>query len=163
MGNTFTELLEELLRFYFFERMTSRSVVLRLYKRLHRTAQSVFAGDVRMLDGARLKIRDEFGKNRHVTSQVAMEELVKVGEDAVTVLRTTVIQARKTDRTDPATGKSIYKARMTEDQLLDNSPFKEDVSQEEYAASVRAHKKKARLEREHKKLKGQPPTSCDQS
>ena len=88
---------------------TSRSTVLSLYKRLHRTSQSVFAGDSRMIEGARVKIKEEFWKNRNVTSVGAVQELIKVGEDSVMVLKTSVIQAAATDSVDPHTGKQIYR------------------------------------------------------
>ena len=87
----------------------ARSAVLNLYKRLHRTSQSVFAGDTRMIEGARAKIKEDFWKNRNVTSAGALKELMQVGEDSIKVLRTSVIQAVATDTVDPQTGKPIYR------------------------------------------------------
>ena len=69
----------------------------------------MFAGDSRMIEGARVKIKEEFWKNRNVTSVGAVQELIKVGEDSVMVLKTSVIQAAATDSVDPHTGKQIYR------------------------------------------------------
>ena len=69
----------------------------------------IYATDQRMLGGARLKIRSEFCQNAHVTNQGAVTELIKVGEDAIKVLRHSVIQAVATDQVDPDTGKQIYR------------------------------------------------------
>ena len=55
---------------------------------------------------------------------------------------------------------------MKEGHLVENAPFQDNISDEEYEASVRAHKRKQRAERELKKkgggvhLQDQPPTSC---
>ena len=62
-----------------------------------------------MIEGARVKIKEEFWKNRNVTSVGAVQELIKVGEDSVMVLKTSVIQAAATDSVDPHTGKQIYR------------------------------------------------------
>ena len=55
---------------------------------------------------------------------------------------------------------------MKKGHLVENAPFQDNISDEEYEASVRAHKRKQRAERELKKkgggvhLQDQPPTSC---
>ena len=74
-----------------------------------RGCDHIYATDQRMLVGARLKIRSEFCQNAHVTNQGAVTELIKVGEDAIKVLRHSVIQAVATDQVDPDTGKQIYR------------------------------------------------------
>ena len=74
-----------------------------------RGCDHIYAMDQRMLVGARLKIRSEFCQNAHVTNQGAVTELIKVGEDAIKVLRHSVIQAVATDQVDPDTGKQIYR------------------------------------------------------
>lgn len=62
-----------------------------------------------MIEGARAKIKEDFLKNRNVTSPGAVKELMQVGEDSIKVLRTSVIQAVATDTVDPQTGKPIYR------------------------------------------------------
>ena len=50
-----------------------------LYKALHRTVQRVFRGDIPAMMAARDKVCEEFEKNRRVTSQTSIQELIKQG------------------------------------------------------------------------------------
>lgn len=47
--------------------------VLQSFKKLHRTRKKVFAGDMKALTAARLKINDEYSKNRHVQDEEAIK------------------------------------------------------------------------------------------
>ncbi len=130
----------------------SRQRVLSLFKTLQRTSQSVFRGDPRALTAARDKIRTEFEKNRGVRSETAVEELIQHGKDCDTVrsqrayvcffdvfsililnpqvLRENVLQARLTDR-------GTYEVNVREDNLVENTPFRDDVTREEYREAVK--------------------------
>ncbi|XP_063579927.1 complex III assembly factor LYRM7 isoform X2 [Pongo abelii] len=71
--------------------------VLQLFKTLHRTRQQVFKNDARALEAARIKINEEFKKNKSETSPKKVEELMKIGSDVELLLRTSVIQGIHTD------------------------------------------------------------------
>lgn len=47
--------------------------VLQTFKKLHRTRMKVFAGDERALVAGRLKINEEFQKNKHVANEEAIK------------------------------------------------------------------------------------------
>lgn len=95
--------------------MSSRSKVLNIYKKLHRTSQLVFNGDIALLTAARNKINEEFRKHLTVEEPERVEELLKVANEAEVTLRTEVIQARQTSP-------GVYKVKITEDKLLKNAP-----------------------------------------
>ncbi len=72
---------------------TTRAVeVLKLYKQLHRTVQRVFRGDESAISAARVRIRSDFEKNKHVQAPVAVDELINLGRDCDRVLREQVFQ-----------------------------------------------------------------------
>uniref|UniRef100_A0ABM5FSW3 Complex III assembly factor LYRM7 n=1 Tax=Pogona vitticeps TaxID=103695 RepID=A0ABM5FSW3_9SAUR len=48
--------------------MTGNREILKLFRSLHRTRQEVFKNDLRTLEAARLKINEEFKKNKEETS-----------------------------------------------------------------------------------------------
>jgi len=142
--------------------MSGRGDVLRLYKHLHRTVGLVFQGDSRAIAISKARIRDEYAKNRGVTSANAIRELVKVGHEAGQVLKTQVIQAvQERGEVDPKDGRPIYRAVLRDDQLVTNAPFKDNVSDEEYKASVRAHRKRQKEEQLKNKKNKSAPSSCD--
>ncbi|CAD0197491.1 unnamed protein product [Chrysodeixis includens] len=98
-----------------------RSQVLQTFKRLHRTRMKVFAGDERALTAGRLRINEEFLKNKHVTNEDAIKTMIKLGEDVVTELRTQVIQAREVKP-------GVFEARITDDTVkFDNIPFDDNA------------------------------------
>ena len=51
--------------------------ILKLYKQLHRTVQTVFKGDIRAQVGARNKIRSEFDEKKNITEPKTIKELLK--------------------------------------------------------------------------------------
>ena len=110
--------------------------VLKLYKQLHRTVQTVFRGDTRAQVISRDKIRSEFDKNKKVTSQQTIDELIKYGNDCDGVLRNQVIQATAVEGKE-----NVYRATVTHGSLVDNAPYCDNVSEAEYKASVRAANK----------------------
>ncbi len=59
----------------------TRRQVLSVFKTLHRTAQTVFRGDPRAMVMARDKIEADFKKNKSVTKQEEIEELVNFARD----------------------------------------------------------------------------------
>lgn len=69
--------------------------MLSIFKRLHRTRLVVFEEDDFALNAARLKINDEFKKNKFVQNQDSVDELVKLAKGVDVELRTGVIQAKR--------------------------------------------------------------------
>lgn len=53
------------------------SQVLKSFKQLHRTRLRVFEGDERALTAARLRINEEYNKNRHVKDEEAIKAVSK--------------------------------------------------------------------------------------
>uniref|UniRef100_A0A6J0TXE2 Complex III assembly factor LYRM7 n=1 Tax=Pogona vitticeps TaxID=103695 RepID=A0A6J0TXE2_9SAUR len=72
--------------------MTGNREILKLFRSLHRTRQEVFKNDLRTLEAARLKINEEFKKNKEETSSGRTAELIKIGSDVEAILRTSVVQ-----------------------------------------------------------------------
>ncbi|XP_026737438.1 complex III assembly factor LYRM7 [Trichoplusia ni] len=98
-----------------------RSQVLKTFKRLHRTRMKVFAGDERALTAGRLRINEEFQKNKHVSNEDAIKTMIKLGEDVVTELRTQVIQAKEVQP-------GVFEAKITEDTVkFDNIPYDDNA------------------------------------
>ncbi|XP_022825395.1 complex III assembly factor LYRM7 isoform X1 [Spodoptera litura] len=100
---------------------STRSLVLQTFKKLHKTRMKVFAGDERALVAGRLKINEEFQKNKHVTNEEAIKAMIKLGEDVEKELRTQVIQAREVKP-------GVFEARITDDTVkLENIPFNDNA------------------------------------
>ncbi|XP_033241598.1 complex III assembly factor LYRM7 [Drosophila pseudoobscura] len=98
-----------------------RRQALSAFKKLHRTRQYVFDGDVRALEEARQKINDEFRQNRVVTDQDDIQNKIKLAEECAQELRANVIQAHK--RED-----GVYELRITpETTRMDNVVFNPDA------------------------------------
>ncbi|XP_021200632.1 complex III assembly factor LYRM7 [Helicoverpa armigera] len=100
---------------------TTRLSVLQTFKKLHRTRMKVFAGDDRALTAGRLKINEEFQKNKHVTNEDAIKAMVKLAEDVEKELRTQVIQAREVKP-------GVFVAKITEDTAkFENIPYDDNA------------------------------------
>ncbi|XP_022909562.1 complex III assembly factor LYRM7 [Onthophagus taurus] len=96
-----------------------RKEVLLAFKRLHKARKKVFANDDNALEKGRIKINEEFKKNKHVKDPVAIAELTKLANEVQKELLTTVIQA-----VEVSPGK--YEMRILPETLkLDNVPFKD--------------------------------------
>ena len=76
----------------------SKSVVLIMYRRLFRTAESTFEGDQRGVILAHDKIRSEFKKNKSEPNPQVVNEQLIIANDAERYLRESVIQARVSDK-----------------------------------------------------------------
>ncbi|XP_051936639.1 complex III assembly factor LYRM7 isoform X2 [Hippocampus zosterae] len=63
--------------------MGTRVKVLRVFKSLHRTRMAVFKDDERALAAAKLKINEEFRKNKHESSQENIEKMWKQSYEKV--------------------------------------------------------------------------------
>ena len=74
---------------------SSRRLVLSVFKRLHRTTQSVFRGDPAPLAAARHKINADFRENRDVADQAKIDELVTLAADAEKIFRLVQLQLSK--------------------------------------------------------------------
>ncbi|KAM3606755.1 uncharacterized protein V6R79_022685 [Siganus canaliculatus] len=96
--------------------MGTRLKVLRVFKNLHRTRTIVFKDDTKALTAARLKINEEFQKNKNETSQETIEKMIKMGSDVEIVLRQSVVQMEHV-------GDDTLMLRPREDLLLENVPY----------------------------------------
>ena len=118
--------------------MSVRSQVLGLYKQLHRTAQTVFAGDPVALSAAREKIYADFAKNKGVTSETSLKELVALAADVRVILEKQVVQAQVTDR-------GTYKLKLRDEhQRWDNTEFRDDISRAQYREANKDGKQKCK-------------------
>ncbi|XP_040905901.1 complex III assembly factor LYRM7 [Toxotes jaculatrix] len=96
--------------------MAARLKVLSVFKALHRTRMAVFKDDSRALTAARLKINEEFRKNKNETSEENIEKMIKMGSDVEVVLRETVLQMEHVEE-----NKLLLRPR--ESLLLENVPY----------------------------------------
>merc|ERR1712116_77114 len=78
-------------------RMAGRAEVIACFRRLHRTRAKIFHGDSATLVAAREKINSEFRKYKKISNSDTISELVKLGNQAEEILRTSVIQAKPKD------------------------------------------------------------------
>ncbi|KAH8251567.1 hypothetical protein KR038_002258, partial [Drosophila bunnanda] len=69
--------------------------VLSAFKKLHRTRQYVFDGDVQALTAGRAKINESFLQNRDETNEDEIQKMIKLAQDVDYELRTNVIQAKQ--------------------------------------------------------------------
>ncbi|RVE51200.1 hypothetical protein evm_004165 [Chilo suppressalis] len=94
-----------------------KQLVLNSFKKLHRTSQTVFAGDEKALIAARVKINEEYSKTKLIKDEEAIKAMVKLGEDVAKELKAQVIQAKKIRP-------GVYMAKITKDTIkFDNKPF----------------------------------------
>ncbi|CAN9499625.1 unnamed protein product [Ophioblennius macclurei] len=96
--------------------MATRLKVLRVFKTLHRTRMEVFKDDHRALTAARLKINEEFRKNKEETSEENIQKMIKMGSDVEIVLRETVLQMEHV-------GDQTLMLRPRESLMLENVPY----------------------------------------
>ncbi|KAL3971847.1 collagen type VI alpha [Sarotherodon galilaeus] len=96
--------------------MGTRLKVLGVFKTLHRTRMAVFKDDHRALTAARLKINEEFRKNKNETSEENIQKLIKMGSDVDIVLRQSVVQMEHV-----AENRLLLRPRK--DLLLENVPY----------------------------------------
>ncbi|XP_030011997.1 complex III assembly factor LYRM7 [Sphaeramia orbicularis] len=96
--------------------MGTRLKVLQVFKALHRTRLSVFKNDDVALSAARLKINEEFRKNKNETSEENIKKMIKMGSDVEIVLRETVLQMEHV-------GEKTLLLRPRESLLLENVPY----------------------------------------
>uniref|UniRef100_A0A8C6NII3 LYR motif containing 7 n=3 Tax=Nothobranchius TaxID=28779 RepID=A0A8C6NII3_NOTFU len=96
--------------------MGTRLKVLRVFKKLHRTRMDVFKEDETALGAARLKINDEFKKNKNEVSEENIQKMIKMGSDVETVLRESVVQMEHV-------GENTLLLRPREGLLRENVPY----------------------------------------
>ncbi|KAJ6641104.1 Complex III assembly factor LYRM7 [Pseudolycoriella hygida] len=103
------------------EKMSVRQRVLSAFKSLHRVASQTFGGDERTLLAARIKINEEFKKNKHIQNEGSVDELVKLAEEVEQELKSNVIQAKEKEP-------GVYEAKITKDTTkLNNVMFDENA------------------------------------
>ncbi|KAK9880488.1 hypothetical protein WA026_011730 [Henosepilachna vigintioctopunctata] len=97
--------------------MMLKRQVLQSFKSLHKTRKTIFKGDTLALERARLKINEEYKKNKNIQND-KIEQMIMFANEVENELRKNVIQAIEVEP-----GK--YKACITEETLkLDNIPYK---------------------------------------
>ncbi|XP_056291732.1 complex III assembly factor LYRM7 isoform X1 [Pseudoliparis swirei] len=96
--------------------MGTRVKVLNAFKALHKTRSAVFKDDVRALAAARLKINEEFRKNKNEASEENIMKMIKMGTNVEAVLREGVIQMEHV-------GDKKLLLRPREGLLLENVPY----------------------------------------
>ncbi|XP_033469356.1 complex III assembly factor LYRM7 [Epinephelus lanceolatus] len=96
--------------------MGTRLKVLSTFKALHRTRLAVFKDDDRALTAARLKINEEFRKNKNETSEENINKMIKMGSDVEIVLRESVLQMEHI-------GDKKLLLRPRESHMLENVPY----------------------------------------
>ncbi|XP_020505913.2 complex III assembly factor LYRM7 [Labrus bergylta] len=96
--------------------MGTRLKVLSVFKKLHRTRLAVFNHDDRSLTAARLKINEEFRKNKNEPSEENIQKMIKMGSDVEIVLRESVLQMEHL-------GENTLLLRPRESLLLENVPY----------------------------------------
>ena len=110
---------------------------LKLYKTLNRTIQKVFRNDPTGISMANIEIRKEFDKNRDVTSENALKELIEHGYGVNYVLDKKVLQLQQMDE------KGRYKANIRPDMEFGiNTPYRDDITEEQYKEANRGAKQK---------------------
>ncbi|XP_026164343.1 complex III assembly factor LYRM7 [Mastacembelus armatus] len=97
-------------------KMESRLKVLSTFKALHRTRMAVFKDDNRALTAARLKINEEFRKNKNETSEENIKEMIKMGSNVERILRENVVQMEHVKE-------NTLLLRPRESLLLENVPY----------------------------------------
>ncbi|XP_056592970.1 complex III assembly factor LYRM7 [Triplophysa dalaica] len=96
--------------------MGSRMKVLRVFKDLHKTRKDVFKDDNRAMTASRLKINEEFKRNKNETSDENIKEMLKMARSVETILRENVIQAEHVEE-----NKILLRPRKS--LLLENVPY----------------------------------------
>ncbi|XP_076599176.1 complex III assembly factor LYRM7 [Chaetodon auriga] len=96
--------------------MGTRLKVLKVFKTLHRTRMAVFKDDDKTMTAARLKINEEFKKNKNETSEENIQKMIKMGSDVEVVLREAVLQVEHVEE-----NKLLLRPR--ESLLLENVPY----------------------------------------
>ena len=110
---------------------------LKLYKTLNRTIQKVFRNDPTGISMANIEIRKEFDKNRDVTSENALKELIEHGYGVNYVLDKKVLQLQQMDE------KGRYKVNIRPDMEFGiNTPYRDDITVEQYKEANRGAKQK---------------------
>ncbi|KAF5282089.1 hypothetical protein FQR65_LT14407 [Abscondita terminalis] len=96
-----------------------RREVLKCFKNLHRVRERVFEGDAKALTLGRDKINEEYRKNKIITDDAKISELIQISKDVEKELLTTVIQAKEIKP-------GLYKAEIRPEILrLENVPYKD--------------------------------------
>lgn len=90
-----------------------------MFKALHRTRQNVFQEDERALTAARIKINEEFKKNKDEVSEEKINKMTRMASDVEMIFRTTVIQGEHI-------GDGKIQLRARDDILNDNHPYLDD-------------------------------------
>ncbi|KAI9564436.1 hypothetical protein GHT06_008175 [Daphnia sinensis] len=95
-----------------------RAEVLKCFRCLHRTRLKVFSNDQAAMDAARLKINSEFRKYQRISNRETIMELIKFGNEAEEILRTSVVQASPV-------AENTFRLHITKDTFMyNNTPYK---------------------------------------
>merc|ERR1711946_104072 len=97
-------------------RMAGRAEVIACFRQLHRTRAKIFHGDSATLAAAREKINSEFRKYNKISNSDTIAQLVKFGNQAEEILRTSVIQAKPKD--ESTLGKQNFATFVFQNSLI---------------------------------------------
>lgn len=98
-----------------------RREVLKQFKSLHRTRQYIFQDDTNALDLVRTQINQYFRKNKQITDEAEIKNLIKLAQDVENELKTNVIQAVQKEP-------GVFRVRVTEHTpMLENVVFNENA------------------------------------
>ncbi|XP_076173183.1 complex III assembly factor LYRM7 [Ptiloglossa arizonensis] len=92
-----------------------RRQVLHTFKKLHRTRMNTFQDDEHTLKVVRDKINEEYKKYKNITNTTIIEELNKFAQEVEHEVRTTIIQAVKTESGN-------FELRIRPEVLTENLP-----------------------------------------
>ncbi|KAK7096661.1 complex III assembly factor LYRM7-like [Littorina saxatilis] len=95
--------------------MATRSRALSAFKEIHRTCQSVFAGDKKALKAGREKINYEFKRFKDEQNPKKIEDHIQWANDSSRLLKLTVVQCKLKD------DGSTYEMRITRDNYKEKN------------------------------------------
>lgn len=76
----------------------ARAEALNAYRSLLRATRKSFAGDMAMLQGSAVEVRQKFEENRGVTSEAEIQRLLDQAREASSFISTMIIQAKLNSR-----------------------------------------------------------------
>ncbi|KAI9202150.1 uncharacterized protein BJ171DRAFT_515031 [Polychytrium aggregatum] len=92
-----------------------RSRVLASYKELLRAQQVTFAGDLPQLRASRVHTRNEYIKNKDVADAAQLEQMIKVAQQAATIIRKNIVQGVKSSESEK------FQIRIHEDTEINSN------------------------------------------
>ena len=95
--------------------MSLRAEVFKCYRLLHRARMTLFAGDTEALQLARMKIKQAFMENAHLSETNEILEQIKMGEETAEYMKKAIVQARFCKENNS------YEIKITKDTHLNDN------------------------------------------